>query len=713
MESIDALSKKLSDYLEPKQIEQVNKAFEFANEAHSGQFRTSGDPYVSHPIAVANILSSFHMDEDSLSAAMLHDVIEDCGVPKKVIEEQFNKNVANLVDGVSKLDQLNITSRTEAYAENFQKMILAMAKDIRVIVVKLADRLHNMRTIEYLDLEKQKRKAKETLEIYAPIAHRIGMNNVYRELEDRSFKVLYPTRYRQLRTALKKNRGSQKRLLEKIKETLEKKLVDQGIPSSVEGREKHTYSVYRKMKESGRSFEEIMDVCAFKVIVDSADNCYKALGVVHSIFKPIEGRFKDYISIPKSNGYQSIHTVVVGLHGQPIEIQIKTEGMNEMAENGIASHWIYKMGEGTETNPQQKARRWVADLLEMRDNFESSEEFIESVKTDIFPDEIYVFTPEGEIIQLGEGSTAIDFAYAVHTDIGHHCRACRINRKLAPLSVPLESGQTIEILRDKIPQTSPAWLNFVATSRARNNIRHYLSNLKISEARKLGKKLLDQSLGYQNVKLRHLKKDELREALDALGVRSLNKLLEEIGLGKRVGNVVSRQMISVLNKESNEGDSSILALEITGTEGLVVNYATCCKPIPGDSVIGHFTSSGLVVHQERCKNILSVREDPTQCFPVNWHQELDREFSTDIKILASDAPGVLATMASAITSSSTNIESINTQELDLGHVEFTLTLQVKGRDQLATLIRKLKTLKNILSIHRIHDQEMRQARTLH
>ena len=713
MESIDALSEKLSDYLEPRQIEQVNKAFEFANEAHSGQFRTSGDPYVSHPIAVANILSSFHMDEDSLSAAMLHDVIEDCGVPKKVIEEQFNKNVANLVDGVSKLDQLNITSRTKVNAENFQKMILAMAKDIRVIVVKLADRLHNMRTIEYLDQEKKKRIAKETLEIYAPIAHRIGMNNIYRELEDRSFKVLYPTRYRELRTALKKNSGSQKRLLNKIKRTLEKKLVDQGIPSYVEGREKHIYSVYRKMKENNRSFEEIMDVCAFKVIVDNADNCYKALGVVHNIFKPIEGRFKDYISIPKSNGYQSIHTVVIGRDVQPIEIQIKTEEMNEMAENGIASHWIYKMGEGTETNPQQKARRWVADLLEMRDNFESSEEFIESVKTDIFPDEIYVFTPEGEIIQLGEGSTAIDFAYAVHTDIGHHCRACRINRKLAPLSVPLESGQTIEIIRDKIPQTSPAWLNFAATSRARNKIRHYLSNLRTSEARKLGKILLDQSLGYLNVKLKHLKKDELREALDALGVRSLNKLLEEIGLGKRVGNVVSRQMISVLNKESNGGDSSILALEITGTEGLVVNYATCCKPIPGDSVIGHFTSSGLVVHQERCKNILSVREDPTQCFPVNWHQELDREFSTDIKILASDEPGLLATMASAITSSTTNIESINTQELDLGHIEFTLTLQVKGRDQLAALIRKLKTLKNILSIHRIHDQEMRQAKTLH
>ena len=539
MESIEALSKKLSDYLKPNQIEQVHKAYEFAHEAHSGQFRTSGDPYVSHPIAVANILSSFHMDEDSLSAAMLHDVIEDCGVPKKVIEEKFNKNVADLVDGVSKLDQLDMVTKAEANAENLQKMILAMSNDIRVIVVKLADRLHNMRTIEFLETDKQKRKAKETLEIYAPLAHRIGMNHVYRELEDRSFKVLYPIRYRRLRVALKKNRGNQKRLLNKIKRALEKKLVDQGIPAYVEGREKHTYSVYRKMKINKRSFEEITDVSAFKVVVDSADNCYKTLGVVHSIFKPIEGRFKDYISIPKSNGYQSIHTGVVGLDGQPIEIQVKTRDMNEMAENGIASHWVYKMGEGTETGPQQKARRWVSDLLELRDNFDTSKDFIESVKTNIFPDEIYVFTPEGKIIQLTAGSTAIDFAYAVHTDIGHHCRACRINRKLAPLSVPLESGQTIEILREKLPQTSPAWLNFAVTSRARNSIRHYLSNLKKSEARKLGKQLLDQSLGSLNVKLRHLQKEKLTEALKAIGVRSLNKLLEEIGLGNRVGNVVA------------------------------------------------------------------------------------------------------------------------------------------------------------------------------
>ena len=713
MESIEALSKKLSDYLKPNQIEQVHKAYEFAHEAHSGQFRTSGDPYVSHPIAVANILSSFHMDEDSLSAAMLHDVIEDCGVPKKVIEEKFNKNVADLVDGVSKLDQLDMVTKAEANAENLQKMILAMSNDIRVIVVKLADRLHNMRTIEFLETDKQKRKAKETLEIYAPLAHRIGMNHVYRELEDRSFKVLYPIRYRRLRVALKKNRGNQKRLLNKIKRALEKKLVDQGIPAYVEGREKHTYSVYRKMKINKRSFEEITDVSAFKVIVDSADNCYKTLGVVHSIFKPIEGRFKDYISIPKSNGYQSIHTGVVGLDGQPIEIQVKTRDMNEMAENGIASHWVYKMGEGTETGPQQKARRWVSDLLELRDNFDTSKDFIDSVKTNIFPDEIYVFTPEGKIIQLTAGSTAIDFAYAVHTDIGHHCRACRINRKLAPLSVPLESGQTIEILREKLPQTSPAWLNFAVTSRARNSIRHYLSNLKKSEARKLGKQLLDQSLGSLNMKLRHLQKEKLTEALKAIGVRSLNKLLEEIGLGNRVGNVVARQIIGFLNQENSNQKNSGLFLEITGTEGLVVNYGNCCKPIPGDSVIGHFTSGGLVVHQERCKNILPFRQDPSQCSPVYWHEELDREFSADIRIQAYDEPGLLATLASTITNSETNIESIQTLEIDIDHVEFNMTLQVKDRDHLASIMKKIRSLKNISSINRIHDQESREVRTIH
>ena len=510
-------------------------------------------------------------------------------------------------------------------------MVLAMSKDIRVIVVKLADRLHNMRTLMYLNREKQIKIAKETLEIYAPIAHRIGMNNLYRELEDLAFKVIYPKRYERLTSAVKKNRGGQKRILNKIQKELSKRLLDQGIPALVEGREKHIYSIYRKMKERHRSFEEIMDVYAIKIIVDTPENCYRTIGHIHNLYKPVEGRFKDYIAIPKSNGYQSLHTGVVGLKGFPVEVQIKTQEMNDMAENGIASHWLYKSGDKSDFNPQIRARRWVAGLLEMRENYDSTEEFIDSIKTDIFPDEIYVFTPQGKIIEMSSGSTAIDFAYAVHTDIGHHCRACRINKRLAPLSVPLESGQTIEILTEKVPQTSPAWLNFAVTPRARNSIRHYLSNLKTSEARKFGKKLLDQSLTNMGIKLREIEKNDLRKVLKNIGVRSLNKLLEEIGLGQRVGNIVAQQITGFLKDDDIE-HKEVVPLEITGSEGLIVNYAICCKPIPGDSVIGHFTAErGLVIHQERCKNILSVREDPQQCFPVNWGKPSGRSFLVQIR----------------------------------------------------------------------------------
>ena len=714
MESISALSKKLSDYLDPKKVKQVNKAYDFACEAHSGQYRSSGDPYVTHPIAVASILGNFRMDEDSLTAAMLHDVMEDSGIPKSVIEKKFNKEVADLVDGVSKLNTLTISSKTESQAENLQKMVLAMSKDIRVIVVKLADRLHNMRTLLYLDREKQLRIAKETLEIYAPIAHRIGMNNLYRELEDLAFKTIYPTRYERLIAAVKKNRGGQKRLLNKIQKEMSDRLLKEGIASLVEGREKHIYSIYRKMKERRRSFEEIMDVYAIKIIVDTPENCYRTLGHIHNMYKPVRGRFKDYIAIPKSNGYQSIHTGVIALKGIPIEIQIKTQEMNDMAENGIASHWLYKSGNNSDSSPQIKARRWVAGLLEMRENYETTEEFINSVKTDIFPDEIYVFTPQGEVIEMPGGSTAIDFAYAVHTDIGHHCRACRINKKLAPLSVPLESGQTIEILRDTVPQTSPAWLNFATTTKARHSIRNYLGNLKSSEARKFGKKLLEQSLNNLNIKLKNVDKDKLRGALDSIGGRSLNRILKEIGLGIRVANVVARQIAGFVNKDSEIESDSAIPLEITGSEGLVVNYAPCCKPIPGDSVMGHFTADkGLVVHQERCKNILSFRKDPQQCFPVNWGKSSGKVFTSQIKIMANDEPGLLANIASAITETGTNISSIQTMDLNSGIHDFVLDLEVSDRLHLSKIIKKIKTLKSIASVSRIHDQEERQAKVLH
>ena len=714
MESIGALSKKLSDYLDPKKVKQVNQAYDFACEAHSGQYRSSGDPYVTHPIAVASILGSFRMDEDSLSAAMLHDVMEDSGIPKNVIEKKFNKEVANLVDGVSKLNTLTIASKNESQAENLQKMVLAMSKDIRVIVVKLADRLHNMRTLLYLDRDKQLRIAKETLEIYAPIAHRIGMNNLYRELEDLAFKTIYPTRYERLVAAVKKNRGGQKRILNTIQKGMSDKLLNEGIASVVEGREKHIYSIYRKMKERRRSFEEIMDVYAIKIIVDVPENCYRTLGHIHSMYKPVRGRFKDYIAIPKSNGYQSIHTGVIALKGIPVEIQIKTQEMNDMAENGVASHWLYKSGNKSDSSPQIKARRWVAGLLEMRENYETTEEFIDSVKTDIFPDEIYVFTPQGEVIEMPGGSTAIDFAYAVHTDIGHHCRACRINKKLAPLSVPLESGQTIEILRDKIPQTSPAWLNFATTTKARHSIRNYLGSLQSSEARKFGKKLLDQSLDNLNIKLKSIDKEQLRGALDSIGGRSLNRILKEIGLGIRVANVVAQQIAGFVNQNKEFKSNTTVALEITGSEGLVVNYAPCCKPIPGDSVIGHFTADrGLVVHQERCKNILSIRKDPQQSFPVNWGDSSGKFFTTQIKVMANDEPGLLANMASVITETETNIGSIQTTDLNSGMHDFVLDLEVSDRLHLAKIIRKLKSLNSIVSVARVHDQEQRKAKILH
>ena len=714
MESIGALSKKLSDYLDPKKVKQVNKAYDFACEAHSGQYRSSGDPYVTHPIAVASILGSFRMDENSLTAAMLHDVMEDSGIAKSVIEKKFNKEVADLVDGVSKLNTLTISSKTESQEKKKKKMVLAMSKDIRVIVVKLADRLHNMRTLMYLDREKQLRIAKETLEIYAPIAHRIGMNNLYRELEDLAFKTIYPTRYERLIAAVKKNRGGRKRLLNKIQKEMSDKLLNEGIASIVEGREKHIYSIYRKMKERRRSFEEIMDVYAIKIIVDTPENCYRTLGHIHNMYKPVRGRFKDYIAIPKSNGYQSIHTGVIALKGVPIEIQIKTQEMNDMAENGIASHWLYKSGNNSDSSPQIKARRWIAGLLEMRENYETTEEFINSVKTDIFPDEIYVFTPQGEVIEMHGGSTAIDFAYAVHTDIGHHCRACRINKKLAPLSVPLESGQTIEILRDTVPQTSPAWLNFATTTKARHSIRSYLGSLKSSEARKFGKKLLEQSLENLNIKLKNIDKDKLRGALDTIGGRSLNRILKEIGLGIRVANVVARQIAGFVNKDSEIESDSVIPLEITGSEGLVVNYAPCCKPIPGDSVMGHFTADkGLVVHQERCKNILSFRKDPQQCFPVNWGESSGKVFTSQIKIMANDEPGLLANIASAITETGTNISSIQTTDLNSGIHDFVLDLEVSDRLHLSKIIKKIKTLKSIASVSRIHDQEERQAKVLH
>ena len=585
--SITKLASSLSEYLDDKQLEQVKKAYFYASNAHLGQFRSSGDPYVSHPIAVAKILADFKMDEDCLTAAILHDVIEDSGIPKSYLKNEFNIDVANLVDGVSKLDKISLASKQEEQAENFQKMLLAMSKDIRVIVLKLADRLHNMRTLKFLDEEKQKRIAVETLEIYAPIAHRLGMHQFYRELEDLAFEVVHPFRNKVLQSASSKNTKGRKKILKKIESSIKEKLDEYELSSQVTGRRKHLYGIFKKMKAQSKSLDQVLDVYAFKITTNSVMDCYKALGILHNSFKPIEGRFKDYIAIPKSNSYQSIHTGIITFDGLPIEVQIRTNDMDELAEYGVAAHWIYKTG-GKENPAQVRAKRWVNTLMEVRKNVEDPQDFIEIVKTGLVPNEIYVFTPKGDIIELPKGSTPIDFAFAVHSDIGIHCRGCRINKNLAPINVPLESGQTISIITDKIPQANPSWLDVVRTSRARSSIRSVLKDLKISKARKFGKSILEQALAPHEIKLRNIPKNRMEKLLSSINVKSMRQLLEEIGSGKRSSLVVAHQIIQFLDFDQTDL-IEFSNIQISGSEGLVISYAPCCRPIPGDNIIAHLS----------------------------------------------------------------------------------------------------------------------------
>ena len=637
--SITKLASSLSEYLDDKQLEQVKKAYFYASNAHLGQFRSSGDPYVSHPIAVAKILADFKMDEDCLTAAILHDVIEDSGIPKSYLKNEFNIDVANLVDGVSKLDKISLASKQEEQAENFQKMLLAMSKDIRVIVLKLADRLHNMRTLRFLDEEKQKRIAVETLEIYAPIAHRLGMHQFYRELEDLAFEVVHPFRNKVLQSAISKNTKGRKKILKKIESSIKEKLDEYELSSQVTGRRKHLYGIFKKMKAQSKSLDQVLDVYAFKITTNSVMDCYKALGILHNSFKPIEGRFKDYIAIPKSNSYQSIHTGIITFDGLPIEVQIRTNDMDELAEYGVAAHWIYKTG-GKENPAQVRAKRWVNTLMEVRKNVEDPQDFIEIVKTGLVPNEIYVFTPKGDIIELPKGSTPIDFAFAVHSDIGIHCRGCRINKNLAPINVPLESGQTISIITDKIPQANPSWLDVVRTSRARSSIRSVLKDLKISKARKFGKSILEQALAPHEIKLRNIPKNRMEKLLSSINVKSVRQLLEEIGSGKRSSLVVAHQIIQFLDFDQTDL-IEFSNIQISGSEGLVISYAPCCRPIPGDNIIAHFSNTkGIVIHTERCKNIRSIRKDPALCAQVNWDEKVEGDFSVEIKVLSEDKPGL-------------------------------------------------------------------------
>lgn len=703
--SITKLASSLSEYLNDKQLEQVKKAYFYASNAHLGQFRSSGDPYVSHPIAVAKILADFKMDEDCLTAAILHDVIEDSGIPKSYLKNEFNIDVANLVDGVSKLDKISLASKQEEQAENFQKMLLAMSKDIRVIVLKLADRLHNMRTLKFLDEEKQRRIAVETLEIYAPIAHRLGMHQFYRELEDLAFEVVHPFRNKVLQSAISKNTKGRKKILNKIESSIKEKLDEYELNSQVTGRRKHLYGIYKKMKAQSKSLDQVLDVYAFKITTNSVMDCYKALGILHNSFKPIEGRFKDYIAIPKSNSYQSIHTGIITFDGLPIEVQIRTNDMDELAEYGVAAHWIYKTG--SKENPAQvRAKRWVNTLMEVRKNVDDPQDFIEIVKTGLVPNEIYVFTPKGDIIELPKGSTPIDFAFAVHSDIGIHCRGCRINKNLAPINVPLESGQSISIITDKIPQANPSWLDVVRTSRARSSIRSVLKDLKISKARKFGKSILEQALAPHEIKLRNIPKNRMEKLLSSINVKSVRQLLEEIGSGKRSSLVVAHQIIQFLDFDQTDL-IEFSNIQISGSEGLVISYAPCCRPIPGDNIIAHFSNTkGIVIHTERCKNIRPIRKDPALCAQVNWDEKVEGDFSVEIKVLSEDKPGLLAEISTVISNYQANIESFKTDSPIGNSIQMHIIMNVIDRDHLARIMRKLRRLSTVLSVFRVQNKDL-------
>ncbi|MGQ7960364.1 bifunctional GTP diphosphokinase/guanosine-3',5'-bis pyrophosphate 3'-pyrophosphohydrolase [Pseudomonas sp. SP16.1] len=700
MAGIDALADRLSTYLGHDQVNLVRRAYFYAEQAHDGQRRRSGEAYVTHPLAVASILADMHMDHQSLMAAMLHDVIEDTGIAKEALNSQFGETVAELVDGVSKLTQMNFETKAEAQAENFQKMAMAMARDIRVILVKLADRLHNMRTLDAMPHEKSRRIAKETLEIYAPIANRLGMHAMRVEFEDLGFKAMHPMRSERIRAAVRRARGNRKEIVNKIEESIKACLQREGMDGEVIGREKHLYSIYQKMRGKRKAFNEIMDVYAFRIIVDKVDTCYRVLGAVHNLYKPLPGRFKDYIAIPKANGYQSLHTTLFGMHGVPIEIQIRTREMEEMANNGIAAHWLYKSNEDeVPKGNHARARQWVKGVLELQQRAGNSLEFIESVKIDLFPDEVYVFTPKGRIMELPKGSTAVDFAYAVHTDVGNTCIACRINRRLAPLSQALESGSTVEVVTAPGARPNPAWLNFVVTGKARTHIRHALKQQRRSESISLGERLLNKVLASFDSHLEKIPAERVQAVLGEYRHEVIEDLLEDIGLGNRMAYVVARRLLA------DSGDAlpnSEGPLAIRGTEGLVLNYAKCCTPIPGDPIVGHLSAGkGMVVHLESCRNISEIRHNPEKCIQLNWAKDVAGEFNVELRVELEHQRGLIALLASSVNAADGNIEKISMDERDGRISVVQLVVSVHDRVHLARVIKKLRAIKGVMRITRV------------
>jgi GTP pyrophosphokinase/guanosine-3',5'-bis(diphosphate) 3'-pyrophosphohydrolase len=687
------------DYLSPVDVARIEEAYAFSAHAHANQKRMSGEPYITHPLAVASAVVEWRMDADAVAAALLHDVLEDTGATKRELADKFGREVAELVDGLSKLDKLEFASYQEAQAENFRKMLMAMARDLRVVLIKLADRQHNLRTMEAMRPDKRRRIAIETLDIYAPIALRLGLNKLYRELQDISFRLIHPHRAEVLAKAMHAARGNRHELLSKIQDGIVAKLAAAGLAAEVFGREKSLYSIYRKMREKHLSFSQVLDIYGFRVVVDHVPACYLALGALHSLHKPVPGKFKDYVAIPKANGYQSLHTTLIGPYGTPVEVQIRTREMHQVAQEGVAAHWLYKDTEESGADLHLKTHKWLQSLLEMQSG--DSAEFFENVKIDLFPDEVYVFTPKGKIMAMPRGATVVDFAYNVHTDVGHHCSAARINQDLVPLRTELRNGDMVEIITSPQAAPNPAWLNYIKTGRARSKIRHFLRTMQTEESSRLGERLLRQELLTLGVVPISVPTDAWEQLVKTTGHKSIDDLYTDIGLGKRLPSVVARRLLA---REDMSADSpSHMALAIHGTEGMAIQLARCCQPIPGDPIIGSIKKgSGLIIHTHDCPTIRKSRSaEPHQWIDVEWEPDEGKLFDIRINVEVKNTRGVLAQVAAAIAEAGSNIEHV-AMDSDPERL-FTLlrfTIQVAHRIHLAAVMRALRHIPEVTRIAR-------------
>jgi GTP pyrophosphokinase len=686
-----------ADYLSEADQQAFVRAYRYSAAAHEGQFRKGGAPYITHPLAVAEILASWHLDAQTLIAALLHDVVEDTGVRTEDIAREFGKPVAQLVDGVTKLDKIHFEDKAQAQAENFRKMLLAMARDVRVILIKLADRLHNMRTLEAMQPEKVSRIAQETLEIYAPIANRLGLNKVYQELEDIAFVHLHPGRFKVIEKAVKSARGNRKEVVDKIKAAIEAKLLECKISGQIRGREKHLYSIYRKMQEKHLAFSEVFDIYGFRIVVEDARDCYITLGALHALYKPIPGKFKDYIAIPKPNGYQSLHTTLFGPFGAPVEVQIRTQEMHRIAEAGVASHWLYKTSDTSISEVQRKTHQWMQSLLDIQADSRDSSEFLEHIKVDLFPDEVYIFTPKGRIVALPRGATAVDFAYNVHTDVGNHCVGTKINGEFMPLSTPLKNGDRVEILTSESARPNPAWAHFAHTGKARAHIRSALKNTHRHESEQLGEQLLNQAihaLGNDSAS------ESQWERYQKEGGRSRSDTLADIGLGKKLAFVVARQLL--VKDQDAQVRNQTGPMLIHGAEGIAVRLGKCCRPIPGDPIIGQIKKDhGLVIHTHDCSQVRHYREDPEKWVDVAWSAELDKLFDVGIRIIVANQRGVLANVAAAISNEGSDIDNVHMAEEAGAYSSLYFTVSVQNRLHLARLMRALRGLPEVVRLQRL------------